>query len=183
MSTLIKVLIGLGVAAFFVIVTVVMLTGKYNYAVSTENQIEAIWENNQNILSQYSLKVKEIAKVPDMYKDDLKEVMTSALSARYGENGSQATFQWLKEHNVTIDSAMYTKIQQAVEAGRNKFENAQTKLVDVKQGYKNNLDYAVTGTVLKFMGFPKSDLAKFEVIKSNHAVEAFKTGIDKGVDF
>lgn len=173
----------IGGVVFVTATTTIAMVSKYNYAVKIENQIEAVWEDNQNVLSQYSLKIKEAAKVPDMYKDDLKEVVTSALSSRYGESGSQATFQWLKEHNISIDSAMYTNLQQIIEAGRTKFENSQTRLIDIKKSYNNSLDVLIGGTMLSVMGFPKIDMDKYNIVKSEMAIEVFKKGVDTGVDF
>jgi hypothetical protein len=99
------------------------LIGIYNYGNRAERQVLAEHENLSNILGQYSLKVGEAAQVPEMYRDDVKDVITSAITARYGEGGSKATFQWLKEHNATLDAGVYAKIQQIIEAGRNEYTN------------------------------------------------------------
>ena len=152
-----------------------------NYGVRAENQIKAQYTNMENILGQYSLKVSEAAQVPGMYKDDLKEVMTSVMTARQGGGGSKAAFQWFKEHQINIDPSMYTKIQQIIEAGRNKFENTQTKFIDTKRTYENNLGYVWKGMWMKFAGYPKINLADYKIISSGHAKTTFKTGIDTGM--
>jgi len=152
-----------------------------NYGVRAENTIKAEYTNMENILGQYSLKVSEAAQVPSMYKDDMKEVMTSVMTARQGGGGSKAAFQWFKEHQINIDPSMYTKIQQIIEAGRNKFENAQTKFIDTKRTYENSLGYVWKGMWMKFAGYPKINLADYKIISSDHAKTTFKTGIDKGM--
>ena len=76
----------------------------------------------------------EIAQVPAMYREDLKDVVTTAIKAKYGEKGSQAMFQWFKDSDLKIDTKMYEKIQQVMEAGRNEFKNSQTMLLDLKRG-------------------------------------------------
>ena len=71
----------------------------YNYGVRTEAGIVAAWENNENILGQYSLKVIEAAKVPDKYTEDLRTVYREAMTGRYGDDGSGAVMQWIQEQN------------------------------------------------------------------------------------
>ena len=168
-----------------VVVLVGVLAGSYitnhNYGNRAETTIVFEHRNMENILSQYSLKVMEVAQVPAMYKDDLKEVMTEVMSARMGADGSKATFQWFKEHNINIDSAMYVKIQQVIESGRNKFENSQTKFLDTKKVYVTNLGTFYRGMWLRIVGYPKIDLDKYKIVTSEHSNESFATGIDKGL--
>lgn len=165
------------------IVIAMLLINANNTAVRHEKGIEAQYTEMENVLGQYSLKVVEAAKIPDMATQDLKEVMRGALSARYGEGGSQAAFQWIKEtYPGQVDPALYQKIQQIIEGGRNKFENAQTMLIDRKRAYEEALGMFPSGVLMKIVGFPKIDLSKFNIISSGHAKEAFATGVDKPID-
>jgi len=121
-------MVGLGLLAVVALGAVTAISAyysAYNYGADAETVIQAEYKNMENILAGYSLKISEAAQVPGMYKDDLKEVMTSVMAARQGEGGSKAAFQWFKEHEVNISAEMYTKIQQMIEAGRDKFQNAQ----------------------------------------------------------
>ena len=152
-----------------------------NYGNVAENQLTAQWENNKNILGQYTLKVQEAASVPEMYKNDLTEVMTKAMSAKYGADGSKAVFQWLKDANIPFDSTLYTKIQQIVEAGRNEFQTAQTVLIDTKRTYKDNLGFVWRGFWLKLAGYPKIDLEKFKAVVAADTEQAFTTGVQAPV--
>lgn len=165
----------------FLVIGLISYVSNYNYGNRVEKQLAASWKNNENILSQYYLKVNEIAQVPTAYKDDLKEVYTAAIQGRYGENGSQAVFQWLQEQNPSIDSSMYIKLQQVMEAGRNEFQVAQTKLIDIKRGYETNLGYLWKGTWLSIAGYPTVDLDKYTIISTGAAQESFETGIDNGI--
>ena len=179
MKTLLSVL---GVLGAFVLVGAASFWTNYNYGNKAEKVIAAEYKNMENILAQYSLKVVEAAQVPGMKKEDLKEVMRDAMTGRYGPNGSKAAFQWIKENypgQVTDD--LYVQIQQIMESGRNKFENAQTKFIDTKRVYETNLGYLWKGTWLSIAGYPKIDLESFKIISSEHAVDAFETGIDKGI--
>lgn len=176
-SALVIVLSLLGVLAVLGGVVVMLLINAANFGNRSEVNIQKVWENNQNILGQYTLKVQEVASVPAMYKDDLKEVMTSVMTARMGPDGSKAMFQWFKEHNVNIDAAMYTKIQQVIEAGRNEFQNAQTRLVDEKAVYQTALGSIPQGWVLKIVGYPKIDLDKFKPVVAGDTRKVFEEGV------
>jgi hypothetical protein len=159
----------------------VIVVGAYfsasNYGVQAEAGLEAVWTNNQNILGQYTLKVQEVASIPAMYKDDLKEVMAKELSSRYGAEGSKANMQWIKEHSVNFDSTLYTKIQQVIEAGRNEFQNAQTRLIDVKRVYVTALGTVPRSWFLSMAGFPKVDLAKYKPVVAGDTAAAFAAGV------
>ncbi len=165
-----------GVIVSIIFIAVASYISSANYGNTAENEIKAIWENNQNILAQYTQKVQEAAQVPTMMKDDLKEVVTAALSGRYGADGSKATFQWLKEQNPTVDAQLYRKIQQIVEAGRDEFKMSQTRLIDAKRAYSTNLGYVWKGMWMRFAGYPRIDLEKYKAITNDYADNAFKTG-------
>lgn len=167
------------------IVTALVLVGSYvsnaNYGNEAEREIQATYDNNKQILGQYTLKVKEAASVPDMYRDDLQKVMVTALSARYGKSGSTAVMQWIKEQNIPYDSTLYVKIQQIIEAGRNEFQNNQTRLIDEKRVYQTNLGYVWKGFWLRLAGYPKIDLSKYNTVTTDSALKAFDSGVDTPV--
>ena len=180
-------LVFLGIVAAVAFVIVGSYVTNANYGNRAERGLGAAWENNENILAQYSLKVNEVVQVPTMYKNDFKEVYEATMAGRYGDNGSEAMFQFLKEQNPQLDSALYVKIQQIMEAGRNEFRVAQTSLVDKKRVYVTNLGYVWKGFWLQTAGYPMLNVGfqggtdDFEIITSEYAVEAFETGIDKGI--
>jgi len=170
------------VLVLLVTIPVVSYISNHNYAVSAEAGIKAQWENNENILAQYSLRVMEAAQVPDMMKDDLTDVLTAAMQGRYGEDGSQATFQWIQENYPgQVDASLYTNIQNLIESGRKDFEAGQTMLVDRKRSYETAMGSFWSGMWIRVAGFPKINLADYEIISSDHARDAFETGVDKGL--
>lgn len=152
-----------------------------NYGNEAEAGIRAQYENLENILGQYTLKVAEAAQVPEMYAKDLKSVVQGAIQARYGDQGSKATWMWLKEQNPNLDPSMYQKVQVIIEAGRNQYQTAQTEFIDTKRAYETNLGYLWKGAWLRVAGYPKLKLEDFRTISSEAAKESFKTGIDKGI--
>jgi hypothetical protein len=177
------------VIALIVIAVIVVLIGgigfssyvsAYNYGNSMEQQLVAAKESNKNILAQYGQKVLEVAQVPDMYKKDLVEVTTAAIQGRYGKEGSSATFQMLKEQNPTLDAAMYRKIQQVIESGRNDFTAGQTRLIDVRRSYTTTLGTFWTGMWMRFAGYPKLNLADFDIVSTDRADTAFKNKKEDG---
>jgi len=172
----------LGVIGVLIAIVVGSYISNYNYGNRAEQVIKAEYSNMENILAQYSLKVAEVGQVPGMMRDDLAKVTKDAMSGRYGDNGSQATFQWIKENYPgQVDASLYTKIQQVMEAGRNKFENAQTKFIDTKRAYETNLGYLWKGMWLRIAGYPKINLDDYKIISSGHAKKAFETGVDEAI--
>lgn len=178
MKALLTVIIGL---VAIIVLGVSSYVSNYNYGNRVEQQIKAEYENNQNIMSNYLLKVQEAGQVPAMMKDDLKEVVEATLSGRYGDEGSKAVFQFIQEQNPSVDASLYTKIQQIIEAGRNDFETAQTRLIDIKRSYSTNLGYAWKGFWLDIAGYPKINLEDYKIILSKDAKERFESGEDKAV--
>ena len=171
--------VGLGIGPFAVmagISTCSVIISTNNICVKQEMGIKAQYTQNQNNYDSYFKKLKETAQVPEMYVDDLKKVYASALGARYGEDGSKAVFQFIKEHNPSFDASLYTQIQRVIEAGRNDFENNQKLLIDKKRVYETYLGQFPSGTVANFLGFPKIDLAEYKIVTSSETTETFKSG-------
>ncbi len=184
MTTSTKILLGVGgVFVFTVIFLIASYITAFNKGNKLETLIEASWTNNKNILSNYFQKVEEIVQVPDMYKNDFKELINADMSGRYGKNGSQATFQFFKERNLTFDASIYKKIQQVIEAGRNEFQNAQTTLIDKKRIYKTSLGSFWTGTFMRVSGYPRvSDWeTKWNILIAEKAANQFETGVAKSM--
>jgi hypothetical protein len=153
----------------------------YNLGNRTENQLTAILENNENIYANGTQKVIEIAQVPQMYAEQVSKVTREAIQGRYGQEGSKAVFQMLQEQNPQLDPAMFSKIQVVIEEFRNKFERAQTDMIDVKRSYNTQLGSLWTGFWLKIAGYPKIDLKKFDIVTTNKARETFETKRDSGI--
>lgn len=152
----------------------------FNYGNQEEQNLQADQTNNRNILAQYGQKVQEVAQVPSMYTADLVKVTTAAIQGRYGKNGSKATFQWLKEQNPKLDPKLYQQVQQVIEAGRDDFQNGQTRLIDEKRQYQTALGSFWRGTFLRMAGYPKVNLASFDIVSTDRANDAFKSGKEAG---
>lgn len=180
-------MVGIGFAAIIGLAVITGITGYYGGAktgATSDKSLVASYQNLENILSGYSLKIADAVQIPAMYRDDFKDVASSVMKARQGPEGSKATFQWFKEHEINIDSAMYTKIQQMIEAGRDKYANAQQKYIDERRAYETVLEYDLfltEGFWVKLAGYPKIDIASMAIISSEHAKTTFKTKVDTGL--
>jgi Na+-transporting NADH:ubiquinone oxidoreductase subunit NqrC len=150
----------------------------YNMGNTMENTITATYDNNKNILAQYGNKVIEASQVTEMRRDDVTKVITAAMEGRYGDNGSKAVVQMIKEQNPSLDASVYIQIQRIVEAGRNDFQNGQTKLIDQKRVYQTVLGSFWSGTWMRIAGYPKIDLTKYEIVSTDKANAAFDTKIE-----
>lgn len=182
--------LGKGSIAALTVVGILVVTGwvcfrsyvdNFNYGNETERALVAQLDQNKNVHSAHVLKIKELVQVNDMYAADLERIVTASIQGRYGDDGSKATWQWIKEHNPTLDPSLYTKVQQVIEAGRNEFKNSQQTLIDMKRGYETNLGYFWKGMWLRAAGYPKINLADIKVVISGSTSQTYETGIDAPV--
>jgi len=174
MPTWVKVLIGVGLVVVIGGASCAgTLIGTNNQLVSLEQGIKAQYDQNRNNYDNMWKKIKEVAQVPEMYTNDLKKVFDSAIQNRYGAGGSQAVFQFIKEQNPNFDPSLYRQIQQTIEAGRNSFEANQKMLLDKKRVYETELGQFPTNFIAGFLGFPKIDLNKYNIVTSDATEQAF----------
>jgi hypothetical protein len=190
MTTGVRVAIGCGSAFLILIILVVsQYMSAASYGNKAEVRLEAVWEDNENIYSAMATTITEMAQVPAMQAADIKDIVTATLDARYGEDGSKAAFQWIKEQNPSVDPALYSKLQQVIEAKRTEFKVAQTRLIDVKRQYKVELGGPWSGIWMRMsgypqlnVGFPRGTQDDFGAVTSGKAKKAFETGVDEGLN-
>lgn len=168
---LVAVLLVLGLFGLCIFGAVVSLN---NGCVLQEAGIVAQYKQNQNNYDNYFKKVMEVAQVPDMYTNDLKELYDVAMKGRYGSNGSGAIFQWLQEQNPTLDVGVYIQIQQVMEAGRNSFEVNQKMLLDKKRVYETYIKTFPNNVLASFLGFPKLILSDYDIVTSTETEAIFQ---------
>lgn len=165
------------VVVVFVAVVILIIVSCYNTGAKYENQIVRLQQSSQSSLSNLTMKIAEMTQVPDLATDQLKQIVSTEMSGRYGSGGSKAMIQFFKEQNVNIDQKMYLNIQSVISGGRQEFEISQNRLVTQCVDYKNRLDYFLSGTILKSFGYPKIDLNKIcKVVTDNKTDNAFDTG-------
>jgi len=181
-NVLIGVIIAIAIVLCLAVPAIFGYVSAYNLGNRTENQLNAMLENNENIYANGTQKVIEIAQVPSMYAEQVSKVTREAIQGRYGQDGSKAVFQFLQEQNPQLDPAMFAKIQVVIEEFRNKFELAQRDMIDVKRMYNTQLGSLWTGFWLGVAGYPKVDMKKFEIVTTERARQTFDTKRDQGIN-
>lgn len=169
----------LSLVLLIVIICGASYVSAYNYGNMAEKELQATYKNNENILAQYGQKVVEASQVTDMYAGDLNKMAQGLMTGRYGESGSKAGMQWIREQMPNLDPSLYTKIQQIIEAGRDKFEHNQSLLIDKKRAYETSLGTLWRGMWMRVAGYPKIDLDDIKVITTTRAKGVFEKGIEE----
>jgi len=200
MTTNLKILLIGGAALLLIgIITFFSMTGWYDDAIHLENATAAQWQSNQNTYDAFWKTVKEVAQVPEQYKEDFKQLLVQETSAKYGPQGSQATFQWFKDRNINLDPTMYRKIQDVIESGRADFKRSQDTLLD-KQRKTHDMMEGYWGSMFaKHYNFPsaktgnyappkdidgdgKLTVLDYPIVTSARTAAAFATGQDEAVN-
>lgn len=169
-------LIVVGLLVAGIIAVVMMFVSAGNKANRLEKGLEATWQSNQNILSNYGQKVLEAAQVPEMMRDDLIKVARAALEGRYGSDGSKQVMLMINEQNPVLSPKLYENLQVIIEAGRNEFKVGQDRLIDQRRGYETILGQIPDGFFMRTMGYPKQDLSKFKPVITDSVARTFETG-------
>jgi len=163
-----------GVLGVLALMLFVGYIGFGNTANQHENGIKAQYKDNQNVYDNGWKEVKEKAQVPDMYTDDLKKVYDGVMRGRYGEKGSQALLQFIKEQNPQLSPELYKQIQQSIESFRKRFTQSQTELVARRQAYENFLTATYSGRFYNMVGgYPRINLTEYDIVTSEETERVF----------
>lgn len=180
-----------GFAGWIVLVVLVVLilgvVGSYIKYANLGNKYEANAEkfhkNTQNVLSATTLKIREVASVPKMYENSLKNLIDATFKGRYGADGSKATMQWIQEQNLQVDSTMFSKIQSVIESGRDEFKLAQDRKNEYCTDYEILRGNVWSGFWLGVAGYPKKDITDIcTLVTDAETEEAFKTKKIQAID-
>lgn len=148
----------------------------WDYGNDMDTAMEGIKENNKNIYAQGTQAILEIAQVPTMYANDLKEIVIGEIQGKYGKDGSKATMQWLKDRDINLSPDLYKDITLQIKTFRAKFEANQTKMIETKRSYKKAIGSLWMGFWLRMAGFPKINLEDFNAITTDRTEEVYKNG-------
>jgi hypothetical protein len=199
MTTRNKILIVSGAAFLLLILaTFVSMTSWYDTAVRLENTTKAQWMSNQNTYDAFWKTVKEVAQVPDKYKEDFKDLLVSETAAKFGPEGSKATMQWFQERQINFDSGMYRKVQDVIESGRQDFKRSQNELLDKQRKVADLTQSYWGGVMARHYNFPRDlqgaaappkdldgdgrlTVLDYPIVTSARTAKAFATGQDEEV--
>lgn len=172
------VLISLIVVISIVVLAVAVLWSYANKATDYEVNINRFDQNTRNVLSSYTLKIREMAQVPEMYTADLRTIIQDTFQGRYGEDGSQAAFQWIQEQNHQLDSSVHRELQLAMRSGRDEFRLAQDRKLEICADYERLYTRPVSRAIIGFMGYPDSDIPnKCRIVIDQQTRDTFDSGI------
>jgi hypothetical protein len=166
------------------LIILAMVFSYNNAAVNAEAGIVASYNQSENVLGQLAPKLKEALGVTSIQTDALEKIIKGANESRYGSDGSKATVQWIKEQNPTLDQSGYSRVISMIESGRNDFAREQKMKTDRIRDYRTMTSSMPGKFFYTMLGFPTPGFFdKYEKnVVSSHADNAFKTGIDDGVN-
>ena len=174
------------------------MTSWYDGAVKLENTTKAQWLSNQNTYDAFWKTVKEVAQVPDKYKEDFKQLLVAETSAKFGPEGSKATMQWFQERNINFDASLYRRVQDVIESGRQDFKRSQDELLDKQRKVADVTQSYWGGVMARHYDFPRELLGAsappkdldgdgrltvldYPIVTSARTQKAFQTGQDEEV--
>lgn len=169
----------------FAVLFVLWSVSLRNSYVSTENGIVAADSSRQTTLSNISQKVKEAIGIRTMSVDDIKATVNAQINARSGDKSPIVNM--VREQNIAPSPAMYEKIINIIDVGREGFLRSENMMVDRIRAACDITRKWPHGAVLKFFDLPKlhtgcdGDTNDFPVLKNDKATESFKTGVDGGL--
>jgi hypothetical protein len=144
-----------------------------------ENGIEGQYKTVQGYYDNMWKTFVEQGQVSTAYTSQMKDVFVSMAKAKYGENGTQAGILLIQEQNPNIDSAVFTKMQTAIEAGRAGFKTEQEHLNDMVREYKNYIEVFPSNIYARILGFPKINLDEYIPMTSAKTDKSFETKQDE----
>src|SRR3989344_3347902 len=98
---------------------------KRNSFISQEIGITAAYDANKATLDKIMQTIQGSGLAADKYTDVVIKAITAAMTGRYGEGGSKAAMQWIRENQQGIDPAIFQKLQQVIEANFAEWASAQ----------------------------------------------------------
>lgn len=177
-----KALAVVGVLAVFAGLFVVGYIGFKNDCIGAENALEAKYKENRSIYDNGWKTVVEKMQVSEVAYDKLQELYAGIMSGRYGPEGSRAMLQVIREDNPKADLKLFEQVQQSVEIFRNRFVQAQKELADRTQLYKDRFQKFPGSLYNGMAGFPRVDLAKYEMVTSARTEKVFEEKKDEPLD-
>lgn len=159
-----------------------MYTNAHDTNVRFMSDIERVHEGSRSELSSYTLKIKDMAKVPAMYTKDLSSVLETYFESKNNKQSQQAVFAFMQERVPNFSPKMYEMLMVTMNAGRDSFNNIQKRKVDICANHKTFRNKFWTNKILGDFN-PSDDYKKMcRVISDTSTNEAFETGVQESVE-
>ncbi len=167
--------LSVGSAAFVVLALLVVFIMNISYQNIYERIDQDIQAQYKKIESNYekmSRVILQQAGILNKYSTDFREIYKGMMQGRYGKDGSKAMWQWIKEQNPQIDSALYAKLMTTVEAQRTGFDRQQGKVTDMIAESNKMLKVAPA------RWFVNGEIKEAKIVSSSNTKVIMETGID-----
>ena len=156
-----------------------------NSFVSQENGISAAYDANKAVLDKVDQTIKGSNLSAKEYSDATIKLVNTAMTGRYGPDGSKAAMQWIQENQPNIDPAVFKTLQQVIQANYAEWSATQITLRDRVRVYENATQFFGGSIVASIFGFPRRgfDMELYKrMIVTNETSQAFQTGQMPSID-
>lgn len=181
MSLGIKLFLASFIVMFITLIFLVIfaITVKFQ-AEKIENQLEASYQNMQNVYSS----VEKILISSGITVKNFGETKINAIKeyVKQHANNPELMMKWVQENPQQIDSKIWENFQKQIEIQYTKFEMEQKNKISISQAYKDFLETSIKGQVAQIIwSFPSKEAQKMmeQVIQTENTKDVFSTGIDK----
>ena len=169
----------IGISTVVVLFAVIGFLMDISYDNQHERYVADIEVQEKKIESNYDKMFKTIAQeaqVTSNYFGEFKEIYKGIMGGRYGDGGSKAMWQWLKESDTKPSPELHLKLMNTIEASRASFDREQQKLAMLAGEDKKLF------TTKPAKWFTSGEPREVTIISSTRAKEVMKTGVDDDID-
>lgn len=168
-----------GIIGIAIIVVAVLLFGTVwstrSKAIKLRNQIDAQYTANKSNYDTMWKTFQENAQVTELQADQFKDVYNDLFK---GRADSGQLINAVKEQNPSMNTEVYTKLQDTITSSRKVFDKNQKTISDMIGNYNS---YIQTNFITQFMSFETLNADDF-VVLSAKTNNAFVTGEDDAIN-
>ena len=148
-----------------------------------EVQIDAYWQEMQNVNSALVSKIKTNTKFVKNYKNSMIELLDSYMK-KY-KNDADVIMKWTNDaQTIYPDSSMWKDIMKLVESEYTSFQIAQKDKIDMGRSYKRFLADPINSMIANLFGKPSKTALKImsTIIMTQETKDTFDSGTMKDLD-
>lgn len=173
---LVNVIITVGLLLLVVGAPVATLIKIKNSSVAQENNIVKLDKASETSLSNHTNTILEMVQVPQMQTEHLVKLAKEALTARYGDEGSKALFQFIKENTAAPSEKLYLDLQATMAGGRRDFKLTQDVKIEACTQYDTWRESFPNSMGAWFFDLPSKKIeGRCEIVTDDTTRKAFET--------